>query len=271
MALNFIFVTGGRRTGTTLLNAVICADTDANPVIGEGMLICKLMEVLDWATDPYNFSDFSKHIFADTADLTNYFAGMLRDLAQRTSARHGKPGNIVIKSPEFAFCLGQLMDAVPEARFAVSVRDPRDQITSELEVRIRREDGTLDPSGVQLEQVPGLIRKLNRYYDPIFAAEARDPGRFLFVRYEDLLRSFDLTLVRINEFTGMQCNTFDPAGHWPRYAAVDDFVPNYPSYSPLYGQPIEPTRAGRHGAVLRQEDIAAINQGCRVLMQRFGY
>lgn len=271
MSQQIILVTGPRRTGTTLLNAILCADRQANPVIGEAAMICKLMEILKWAADPYRFAAFGQHVFEDEKDLTACFGEMVESYVRRVSLRYGEPRFIVLKSPEFCLVADALLAAIPQAKFVVSVRDPRDQIVSELEVRIRGEDGTLDPSGVQLGQVPGLIRKFRSYCDPLLAAASRAPARFKFVRYEDMIASFDDTLAGLQAFTGMTENTFDPAGDWPRYVATDDFIPNYPSYSPFYGRPLEPSRAGRYLNVLRPGDIELIETECGAFMSRFGY
>ncbi|WP_373502073.1 sulfotransferase [Aestuariivirga sp.] len=158
-----------------------------------------------------------------------------------------------------------------QAKFVVAVRDPRDQILSELEVRIRGEDGALDPSGVQFKQVPGLIRKFQSYWEPLLAATRLAPERFMFVRYEDMLARYDETLAALQGFTGLSDSTFNPAGAWTRYAATDDFIPNYPSYSPFYGGPLEPARAGRFRTVLRPQDLELIEGECRSFMDMFGY
>lgn len=103
MAQQTILVTGARRSGTTLLNAILCADSQANPVIGEAALVCKLMEVMKWASDPFKFAAFGQHAFEDAHDLSAFFGETVDTFVRRISLRYGQPQFIVLKSPEFCF------------------------------------------------------------------------------------------------------------------------------------------------------------------------
>ncbi|WP_373502074.1 sulfotransferase [Aestuariivirga sp.] len=103
LAQQTILVTGARRSGTTLLNAILCADSQANPVIGEAALVCKLMEVMKWASDPFKFAAFGQHAFEDAHDLSAFFGETVDTFVRRISLRYGQPQFIVLKSPEFCF------------------------------------------------------------------------------------------------------------------------------------------------------------------------
>ena len=269
--MSLILVTGGRRTGTTLLTAILCSGEQSNPVIGETPLIRKLMSVLQWAQLPDSMATSDKYAFEDAADLLHFFNGIVGAYVERLRARLGNPAHIVLKSPEFCLAIEQLMAAVPKARFAVAVRDPRDQIVSELELRRRGDDGRTVLSALPLADIPYLVTTLNRYLEPVIAAARRAPERFLFVRFEDMLTAFPQTLDKLEAFTGMTHLRFDPEKDWPRYAAVEDFIPNYPSFSPYYGKPLELSRIGRYRDALDARSVRLIETGCSGLMDQFGY
>ncbi len=263
------FVTGGRRTGTTLLYAVVCADVEANPLIAEAQLITRMMEVLSWAKQ--NFALFVSPTFADDAQLLGYFRGIVESYEAATRARFGGVANIVFKNPEYCFHIEDLVRVAANARFIISVRDPRDQVTSELEVGQRQLDrGTAKPPGAARD-VGAFARALNAYYAPVLASSAQYPDRFIFIRYEDLLRDFASALLRLNAFTGMNQNQFDPSKPWPRVHAEFSTFRELPSYSEFYNRPLEPTRIGRYRQALSTEDIATIERECAGLMSRFAY
>ena len=269
--MSLIFVTGGRRTGTTLLAGILCADTGANPLIGEAQMITRLMQVLAWAREPAAFNDFNKYTFDDDDDLTGYFSRMISEYVERTRKRQGGAEHIVLKNPEYCLVLQDLVRAAPDARIVISVRDPRDQITSELEVANKDEHGKLLAPERQLRNVGHLARNLNKYYDNAALAEKIAPDRIMYVRYRDILTNFQETLAKLNAFTGMRHNTFDPVKEWPRYASAVDLDPTYADYTPYYGKALEASRIGRYRETLNPVEIRIIETECRDLMRRFGY
>lgn len=266
-----IFVTGGRRTGTTLLAGILCADAKANPLIGEAPLLRLLVQNLQWARKPENFESFLQYSFRGEADVIGYFTAMIDQYVERTRAMQGNPEHVVLKSPEFSLVMEELVLAQPQALFVVSVRDPRDQITSDLEVQNKDDSGKVVGDGRQYRDIRAAAKTLNGYYAKVAAAERLAPERILYVRYEDVLEDFGVTLNRLNTFTGMSESQFDPARDWPRYAAISDLEPNYADYTPYFGKPLEASRIGRYRQYLDQIEVLQIEDGCEALMRRFGY
>lgn len=266
-----IFVTGGRRTGTTLLAGILCADANANPLIGEAPMLRMLVETLQWARKPANFESFLQYSFRGEADVIGYFSSMIDQYVERTRAVQGNPGHIVLKSPEFCLVMEEMVLAQPHARFVVSVRDPRDQITSDLEVQNKDDAGNVVGDGRTYRDIRSAAKTLNGYYAKVAAAVRLAPDRVLYVRYEDVLQDFAATLNRLNAFTGMGDSLFDPTRDWPRYAAISDLEPNYADYTPYYGKPLEASRIGRYRQYLDHNEVLQIEAGCEDLMRRFGY
>ncbi len=266
-----IFVTGGRRTGTTLLAGILCADANANPLIGEAPMLRMLAQTLQWARKPANFESFLKYSFGGEADVIGYFALMIDQYVERTRAMQGNPQHVVLKSPEFSLVLEEMVLAQPDARFVVCVRDPRDQITSDLEVQNKDDAGKMVGDGRTYRDISAAAKTLNGYYAKVAAAERLAPERILYVRYEEVLQDFAATLNRLNAFTGMRDNQFDPARDWPRYASISDLEPNYADYTPYYGKPLEASRIGRYRQFLDRKEVHRIETDCGELMRRFGY
>jgi hypothetical protein len=266
-----VLVAGGRRTGTTLVAGILCADEDANPLIGEAPMLRMLVQVMQWARRPQNFDSFVKYSFSGEAELASFFSRIVDDYVDRTRATLGGPKHIVLKNPEFCTIMEDLVRAAPQARIVVTVRDPRDQITSDLEVQNKDDAGNVVGDGRTYRDIAAAAKTLNGYYARVAAAERLAPGRIHYVRYEDVLLDFDETLKRLQDFTGFSRNSFDPARDWPRYAAVSDLEGGYADYTPFYGKPLEAARIGRYLTYLDPDEIAQIETGCEQLMRRFGY
>lgn len=269
--MSLIFVAGGRRTGTTLLAGILCADEDANPLIGEAPMLRMLVQALQWARRPQNFDGFVKYSFAGEGELVAFFSRIIDDYVACTRAMQGYPEHVVLKNPEFCTVMEELVLAAPQARVVVTVRDPRDQITSDLEVQNKDDAGNVVGDGRTYRDIPAAIRTLNGYYARVEAAERIAPDRIMYVRYEDILLKFDETLAALQAFTGLSRNTFDPARDWPRYAAVSDLEGGYADYTPYYGRPLEASRIGRFRDYLEPQEVLQVEEGCRKLMKRFGY
>lgn len=269
--MSIVFVAGGRRTGTTLVENIVCSYERVNPALSEAQLITRLMETLKWASDEDVFPHFIQHTFPSRADLVCYFSGILQDYARRTREVH-RASTAVFKNPEYSLVLDELLLTAPEARFIFCVRDPRDQIASELDVLARRRQMLgKDHPVAQPRTVASLAREVHTYYERALAREADSGERFLFLRYEDVVRNFPGTMAKLDAFTGLKGNCFDPAGKWPRNVEAGLEVADYPTWSPLYGQPLADTSVGRFRQLLAPGEIHEIEQLCAPAMERFGY
>src|SRR3546814_5975830 len=66
--------------------------------------------------------------------LFDFTIELLDRLLQETHTRLGQPEALVLKSPELSTYFPHAADLFPEARFVISVRDPKDTIASMIEV-----------------------------------------------------------------------------------------------------------------------------------------
>src|SRR3546814_20373507 len=66
--------------------------------------------------------------------LFDFTKELLDRLLRETHTRLGQPEALVLKSPELSTYFPHAADLFPEARFVISVRDPKDTIASMIEV-----------------------------------------------------------------------------------------------------------------------------------------
>jgi hypothetical protein len=201
--------------------------------------------------------------------LKEYFHEIIRSYECATRAQFPDSKSIIFKNPEYCFHIDNLIELTDDSRFIISVRDPRDQVTSEFEVGQRQLARGWPNAASASRDMSAFARTLNAYYAPVLASAANHPDRFIFIRYEELIRNFAATLSRLNAFTGMNRNQFDPTKPWPRMHA--DIGQDAPSYTRFYQQPFEPARIGRYRLVLSSDEISQVERETTDLMSRFGY
>ncbi len=248
-------ICGMRRSGSTLLTAVLCSDPRAHPPQPETQILTRIVEAYAWSDA--QFETFGQPFFADRAALRASFAGACRSFLANAEATLGAKGLLVLKHPRLSKSLAAFRQLLPEARIVVTVRDPRDQVASELEVD--RRAGQTARRGVRSHAAA-----LRDWF-------AEPPGLegASVVRYEDLVGDFDAVRTRLE--AELELNVpFDPAGAWPELAALDP-LRRFPAWSPKYGGRIDAQSVGRFRADLSRDQIAEIEATGAALMERFGY
>jgi hypothetical protein len=163
-------------------------------------------------------------------------------------------------------------ELLPDARFIISVRDPRDIITSQIEVGQRQvQQG--QPNRFPRDII-ALSKENKQYYMPSVANN--DPvfrSKVLYIRYEDLTRDIECQLKRIREFTGLSLSGYTPESSWTTDGR--DFKSEHKAGDPyiteLYGNGISSSRVQRYRDVLTPTEIAAVEAECAPLLQVFDY
>ena len=68
--MSFFFVGGSQRTGTYLLQSILCSDKTTNPIIREAVYLRSLVD--QYTLQKANFDRFNKDYFSDFADFKSY-------------------------------------------------------------------------------------------------------------------------------------------------------------------------------------------------------
>jgi hypothetical protein len=103
------------------------------------------------------------------------------------------------KTPKYSLAMGEIEDALPEARFVHLIRDARAVALSRVKMVEGRGEQPPNPAGVAARWAK-RIRQAR--------AEGETLGGYLEVRYEDLVTDTEPTLRRVCEFIELE---FDPA------------------------------------------------------------
>ena len=248
-------VCGMRRSGSTLMLAVLCSDPRAHPPQPDSQVLTRIVEAYAWSAA--NFDMFGRPFLADRSSLRNVFAAACRSFLSDARRALSANGLLVLKHTALFRVLAEFRELVPEARVVVTVRDPRDQVASELEVdrRAHRAD------------VGAVSRHAQALHDRFHGDP--DLKDAVVIRYEDLVGDFFAVKERLEAELDVELK-FDPGAPWP---ALEDLEPGrvFPSWGPKYGGPVDAGSVGRFRSELDPEQIAEIEAACRAIMEQFGY
>lgn len=261
--LNVIVILGPRRTGTTLPNQILCNAPDTNPHIGECQLLTRICSTFKWAQDSYD--RVVQWYFDNPQAMQVYFKGQVNEFLRIAAEHHDGVSNLVLKSPELSNYKCELDALIPEARQIVCIRDPRDQIASELQVGKRQLEKGIDADSARAyksRNIELLCRKYLKSYESVLQGESANT---MIVRYEDILLDLQTTLSTLEEFTRLQLSGFNPDSSWTRFEHKEH-LSKMPAYVEQYGSPLDKSRVGRYRQSLSQNEIALIEKECHSIL-----
>jgi hypothetical protein len=266
-----VLITGADRTGTTLLYALVASHPNismvrrsnifrwfhgrfgdlADPANArrcvETMVRYQRMSVL--APDP-------ELILADFAAAPKTYGALFAIVHGHRAERIGKPrwGDKSLHGEHWAETIFQ---EFPDARMIQLVRDPRDRHAS---VKARYDGRRV-----------GLGSHTARWLDSARAAKrnsARYQGRYLVVRYEDLVFEPERELGRVCDFLD---EPYTSEMLLMGGAPDHNDVGGNSSFEPVPAQTISTRSVGRFRKVLEPREIAYLQAVCSRPMARFGY
>lgn len=269
-----IFIGGPPRSGTTLMQSVLCADRTTNPMLGEPFYFRKI--VFAYKQTKYDFTKRGTGFFNDPRRLRDFSMRWVHDFLDQVKAAYPTATNLVLKEPLLTRHFAELSELVPGVRLIVMVRDPRDIIASTVRVAERMgEQGQVPENFEPAHQrdMAVLCDTVNSYYlDLIACREPRLLANLCFMFYEALASEPARAVDEVRQFTGLALNGYAAERAWNENAsgyiepAADDPWP-----SDLWGKPVDPSRIGSYRDILSANEIAAVEDGCRQLFETFGY
>jgi hypothetical protein len=273
-----IIVTGCMRTGTTLLHRLVSTSPDTGPMLGPARYMAEQVASFrryrraDWA--------FIRGFFPNLDAFAAHVRDGLRRFLESAWETSGRPKALVVKSADFSYQVALVAELLPEARFVVSVRDPKDTITSILKVTDRHQR-----EGIPTARQAGRdIRRLCKTYNGAYLATLRAlrsqrlalPERITFVKYEDVVSDAKAALSPVWEACGIAPG--DPAG-LKDFSDSDDAVTASQGLTrywrafltDLTSRAVSAASVGSHRNLLTPEESRLVDWRCRGVRRRFGY
>jgi len=264
-------IIGSPRSGGTLVNKILCSDPGVHPFLMENHFVAQAVSMFDYSRARLELE--RGHFFSDEADVKAFFAEWVAAFLDKVRSSHAPTRHLIIKSVLSSRWAPLLNDILPDIRFIITVRDPRDVITSMIDVGERQErDGRKNQYQRNAEQ---LSQKFMSYYAPTFQCRTQQfLDKLLVVRYEDIVTAPQETVAFIQAATGIDLSGFDPSVPLPSNARDADksgrFGKGYYATG-LASKGITDSSVGRYKEKLTLEEMQTIERICAPLMQAFRY
>jgi tetratricopeptide (TPR) repeat protein len=230
-----IFIVGMPRTGTTVLERIL---GNHRSVASAGELNA-FAHALAEAADGFVATPPSAQMVERLAGVDFDLVG--REYLARTSGRYGSHTHLVDKNPLNVFHAGFIARALPQARILCLVRDPVDACFSNLKELFA---GDAYAYSYDLRELANHALRFNALVEHWQRAL---PGRFMTVRYEDMVADPARTAEAVMAFCGL-----------PFEADAADITRNLsPSSTASSSQVREPIHARSVGAWRRHADALA--------------
>jgi len=262
------------RTGTSLVNRLLCAAPDANDPVPECHFFAQVVgQFLD---RQQSFDDQIEGYFGTPHHFENYIRDVAHAFIGRSAAALCPDGTLVLKNPEMTRILPKFAGWFPSARFVICVRDPIDALASVLAVGARMTDKNRGHVVAQLARGRNpttLAQFFNWYYARVLGAPFVDDGRVLFIRYEDVVARTGEAIDKLARHTGLDLAAVT-GEHYAAYRASErnaDAGNPDPFTTPLYDKPVSDTRVGAGAGIFSAAEQQIIRRDTQAFAARFGY
>ena len=174
-----------------------------------------------------------------------------------THTRYGNPKFLVLKYPQLTPLFPYLHQLLPDAKFVISLRDPRDGVASAV---VSQRKGATEFSNASAGKIAESLT--DAYMRCLLCAEPSFCERTIYSKYEYLVNYPAAAMRRLKRFTGIDFTGVDPelapakAGWAPDMALQR----KQPTFNELHGQAISSDRVGRYAETLSAEEIADVER-----------
>ncbi|MCC6981862.1 MAG: sulfotransferase [Bauldia sp.] len=282
MGYGLVIVTGCMRSGTTLLHRTISTSPDTGPMLAPARYITDQFDAYRRYARKERF--FVDDYFADLEAFRAHLRHTVQRILDAAWDKSGRPHTLVIKSVDFGYSLLLVSETLPEARFVVSVREPKDTVTSILKVSDRqRQDGVAAGPGGWGRNIKRAGKVYVASYLPVLRAirfRRELAERVHFMKYEDLVSAPSATMAAV----WRHCRIAPGSGNLEELARKSDperdetaarnlaSSKHWRAYlTELTSKAISRSSVGSHATALSASEAAAIDWRCRSIRRRFGY
>lgn len=262
--MSTFFIGGSQGAGVAALQALLSVDTGCQ-VLPDTAYFRSLIEA--YRAGKQELEQAIRPCFGTSMAFRRFNAELMRRFLASCASRQPETHHQLIKDPALTRHFPELFELLPDARFILVVRDPRDLVAGLLEP-----DESLRAAGVthifQRRRLMPLCRQLRGEYQPALRCELSGfRQRLSVVRYEDLVRKPELVQSRLKSFTGLPLEL--PPRRSPaagRGAAMASAAGGGPS-------PAAPARdgVGRYRQVLSRREASAVAVEMHDFFITFGY
>jgi hypothetical protein len=246
-----VFVGGSPRSGTTLLHSLLCTSPHANDYVGEATYLTHLMRGFRLGISNFGHTTY---FFDGRIEFRDYHRALVRSVMDDHHRHLGEPEYLVLKDPLLTPEFPVVSLLVPDARFVVSVRDPRDVIASRIKVWHRQNpDAPSEPTDRDIRRWCRLYVQ-SYWWITQWPEERADD--LLLVSYEDLVDP-EGTKAQFARLEAFGLAGLDPE---KMYGDKENIWGTSPWKTDLYGKGFQSSSVGRHEGELTRRQIRITEQ-----------
>lgn len=275
--MTYFFVGGSQRAGTTLLATSLCSGVETNPYLGESSGLRSMLQTYSYMVQRYD--DESAFHFGSRGAMDDYYASIVRLFLSHVLARHSPATSLVLKEPHMTMLFPHIHKLVPQSRFIVMKRDPRDIVVSMLGVgkKLKKQGKNhLFNSG----NLGKIAESIVPFYRPALAACANNADfkrKCRWVDYESMVSDPVATMDSLRKFTKLKLELFDPDDPMTRTLAEKQESRKTSEKSSIWrtelmnDQAISTSRIGNFEKELNEEEILVVEKAIGGLIKKLGY
>lgn len=241
-----------------MLEALVCSGEGVNRIIAECSYLTQLFAAYEHGMRSY--ANHTQYFFESVEEFKAYNREIIENFIQRTAARLDNPSILALKDPLLTARFHAVAGLMPDTKFIIISRDPRDAVASRLRAQIRGQKTSITQA-----QIDRFCTAYNNIYTVAADLKREHPDTVCLVNYETLVDSHDYS--EIERFLGTRLH---PDGMWQN--AVVDYAAQKKNafYSELYGQPISATARGTYTDTISESQASNILETCAEAARRVG-
>jgi hypothetical protein len=275
---SLVFIGGSQRSGTTILQKLVCTADECHPMIGECVFVTEQLNAYNNLLG--NFDVWMSDYFGSRENYALFTRNILSRFFDETRKRLSNPATLVLKQPTLTSRFPLLGTWFENARFIVIVRDPRDTIASVIQVNERQKRAGVTQGQVRIgRDIKILSRYFKSYYLNVLDRNNPVRDRTMFVRYEELMKDASKECARIAEFCSLSFND-QKIGNLGEVKTASPYMDpetrkkrttGAAFWSDLYNKDLSTSRIGTHRQVLTNTEILQVQELCSDFNRAFRY
>ncbi len=269
--VKYLFVGGAQRTGTTMLQTLLCQHNETNEMLGEASYLRGLIQAYQLGKMAYTHE--TEDYFESEEAYRCFHSSIIEQFLALQFEQRPATKCMVLKEPHLTKHFPFLFELLPQAKFLIIMRDPRDAIGSMIRVGEKMKQRG-EKHFFQQRNMEQLSEYYLSFYLPVFTEQNEQfRQQVCVIRYEDLVSGKPSVNDAIYQFSGLQLeqNTKSNDLELGKFDALKKADRYQPWSTSKLGKTPNTSSVGRYKSVLTSSEIQRIEKGCAQIMSQYLY